>query len=294
MIMKTHYERLGVAEDAAQGDIKKAYHKLAREQHPDRNHAENATAKFQKLQNAYETLSNDFKRSEYDKYDLPKVKEDRAKGGEDKQEKQESFNIPASAGMERNTSQGLGQEQVKRAAASPSPQPDDNKKKKIAESLKLKQVALEAEIDEEKEAMYTAWLEQQAKERREGVAKEIAAAKIGADENLEKLSEPKQEIDLNIVKWMHNKTYEVKDGDKVVGSYKKDGDKLSYNSLGNEKNDQLVAKAMVEHCLKISSPPITASGDAKLVNMVKDICDNHKPKIDFVNGNEKTASHRIK
>jgi curved DNA-binding protein CbpA len=133
MIMKTHYERLGVAEDAAQGDIKKAYHKLAREQHPDRNHAENATAKFQKLQNAYETLSNDFKRSEYDKYDLPKVKEDRAKGGEDKQEKQESFNIPASAGMERNTSQGLGQEQVKRAAASPSPQPDDNKKKKNEE-----------------------------------------------------------------------------------------------------------------------------------------------------------------
>lgn len=165
---------------------------------------------------------------------------------------------------------------------------------KLAESLKVRELKTEAEIAEDKEAMYTAWLEEKAKERREGVAKEIASAKIGADSSLEKLSEPKQEIDLNVIKWMHNKTYEVKEGDKVIGSYKKDGGKLSYNSSGDEKTDKLMAKAMVEHLLKISNPPITASGDEKLVNMVKDVCEKGTPKIDFVNGNENKAGHGMK
>ena len=156
------------------------------------------------------------------------------------------------------------------------------------------QVEVKIVTSEEKEAMYNAWVDKQAKERREGVANEIASAKIGADTSLERNSKPEQEIDIDIIKWMHNQAYEVKDGDKAIGSYKKDGDKLSYNSSGNEENDKLIAKAMVEHLLKISNPPITASGDEKLVNMVKDVCEKGTPKIDFVNGNENKAGHGMK
>jgi molecular chaperone DnaJ len=36
--MADYYERLGLARDASEGDIKKAYRKLAMEHHPDRNH----------------------------------------------------------------------------------------------------------------------------------------------------------------------------------------------------------------------------------------------------------------
>lgn len=58
------YDVLGVARNASQEDIKKAYKKLAIEHHPDKGGDEK---KFQELSNAYNILSDKQKRSEYDR-----------------------------------------------------------------------------------------------------------------------------------------------------------------------------------------------------------------------------------
>lgn len=69
MAKKDYYEILGVAKDASESDIKKAYRKLALKYHPDRN-PNDATAeeKFKELGEAYEILSNEEKRAAYDRY----------------------------------------------------------------------------------------------------------------------------------------------------------------------------------------------------------------------------------
>lgn len=51
---------------ADQNDIKKAYFKLAKKYHPDVNKTPEAEEKFAKINNAYETLSDDNKRRVYD------------------------------------------------------------------------------------------------------------------------------------------------------------------------------------------------------------------------------------
>ena len=58
-----HYETLGVAKTATPDEIKKAYRKLASKNHPDKG---GDTATFQKIQTAYDTLSDPQKRQEYD------------------------------------------------------------------------------------------------------------------------------------------------------------------------------------------------------------------------------------
>ena len=58
-----HYNTLGVPRTATADEIKKAYRKLAMEHHPDKGGDIN---KFQELTNAYETLSDPDKRSQYD------------------------------------------------------------------------------------------------------------------------------------------------------------------------------------------------------------------------------------
>jgi molecular chaperone DnaJ len=63
------YELLGVARDASEQDIKKAFRQLARELHPDVNaHDPDAEEKFKEAAEAYEILSDAERRATYDRY----------------------------------------------------------------------------------------------------------------------------------------------------------------------------------------------------------------------------------
>ena len=63
------YEVLGVKKDASEEDIKKAYRKLARQYHPDRNPGDKqAESRFKEVQEAYDVLSDKSKRSNYDRF----------------------------------------------------------------------------------------------------------------------------------------------------------------------------------------------------------------------------------
>lgn len=64
--MADHYETLGVARDASQEDIKKAYRRLARDLHPDVNPSEEAAERFKLVTHAYDTLSDPERRRQYD------------------------------------------------------------------------------------------------------------------------------------------------------------------------------------------------------------------------------------
>ncbi|KAJ4816919.1 DnaJ protein ERDJ3A [Rhynchospora pubera] len=62
------YKVLGVDKNASQRDIKKAFHKLSLQYHPDKNKAKGAQEKFAEINNAYEILSDEEKRKNYDLY----------------------------------------------------------------------------------------------------------------------------------------------------------------------------------------------------------------------------------
>lgn len=64
---KDYYKVLGVSKDAATADIKKAYRKLARTYHPDANKGDAASEeRFKEISEAYDVLSDDKRRKEYD------------------------------------------------------------------------------------------------------------------------------------------------------------------------------------------------------------------------------------
>jgi len=68
-LLKDYYSILGVSKNANQKDIKKAYYQLAKKYHPDTNKDDpHSMKKFQEVSEAYEVLSDDGKRSEYDNF----------------------------------------------------------------------------------------------------------------------------------------------------------------------------------------------------------------------------------
>jgi molecular chaperone DnaJ len=71
MSKRDYYEVLGVAKDASEQDITKAYRKLAMKHHPDRNtdgDAKESEEKFKEAKEAYEVLSDASKRAAYDRF----------------------------------------------------------------------------------------------------------------------------------------------------------------------------------------------------------------------------------
>jgi molecular chaperone DnaJ len=66
-VEKDYYKTLGVTKDSDAATIKKSYRKLARELHPDKNpNNAAAEARFKEVSEAYDVLSDDSKRKEYD------------------------------------------------------------------------------------------------------------------------------------------------------------------------------------------------------------------------------------
>lgn len=69
MAKRDYYEVLGVSRDASTSEIKKAYRKMAMENHPDRNPGDAAAEeRFKEASEAYSVLGNDEKKGIYDQY----------------------------------------------------------------------------------------------------------------------------------------------------------------------------------------------------------------------------------
>ena len=65
---RDYYEVLGVDRNASAEEIKKAYRSLARKLHPDVNKAPDAEERFKEVKEAYDVLSDEQKRAQYDRY----------------------------------------------------------------------------------------------------------------------------------------------------------------------------------------------------------------------------------
>jgi curved DNA-binding protein len=65
---RDYYETLGVSRDASQEDIRAAYRRLARQNHPDVNKSPDAEDRFKEVSEAYEVLRDPEKRAQYDRF----------------------------------------------------------------------------------------------------------------------------------------------------------------------------------------------------------------------------------
>ncbi|WP_203288130.1 molecular chaperone DnaJ [Metabacillus sp. cB07] len=68
MSKRDYYEVLGVSKSASKDEMKKAYRKLSKKYHPDINKEADASDKFKEITEAYEVLSDDQKRAQYDQF----------------------------------------------------------------------------------------------------------------------------------------------------------------------------------------------------------------------------------
>ena len=68
MAKRDYYEVLGLSKGASAAEIKKAYRKLSKQYHPDINKEKGAEEKFKEITEAYEVLSDDNKKAQYDQF----------------------------------------------------------------------------------------------------------------------------------------------------------------------------------------------------------------------------------
>lgn len=82
MAKRDYYEILGVQKGASADEMKKAYRKMAMQYHPDKNpNDKSAEAKFKELNEAYDVLKDDQKRSAYDRFGHQAFEGGRGPGG---------------------------------------------------------------------------------------------------------------------------------------------------------------------------------------------------------------------
>uniref|UniRef100_A0A8C9AHQ0 J domain-containing protein n=1 Tax=Prolemur simus TaxID=1328070 RepID=A0A8C9AHQ0_PROSS len=91
--MVNYYKVLGVPQNASSSDIKKAYHQLALQVHPDKNpeNKEAAEEKFKQVAEAYAVLSDAKKRNDYDKSRGNHTKRESRRDGRDKKHLEEEW-----------------------------------------------------------------------------------------------------------------------------------------------------------------------------------------------------------
>ncbi|MEN6479930.1 MAG: molecular chaperone DnaJ [Anaerolineales bacterium] len=67
-IKRDYYEVLGVSRDASKDDLRTAYRRLARKYHPDVSTEDDAEARFKEINEAYQVLTDDERRAQYDRF----------------------------------------------------------------------------------------------------------------------------------------------------------------------------------------------------------------------------------